>query len=58
MVASLIAYFFTAFFFFIGIHTFARVGQGMVPLEREGRYILLAFIFIALAWVCAKLGGI
>ncbi|WP_187967877.1 hypothetical protein [Aquibium microcysteis] len=58
MIANAIAYFLAALFFGIGIHGLARVGLDRVPVEKEGTHILTAFIFLVLAFVWAKLGGI
>lgn len=58
MIASSIAYFLTAVFFGIGIHCLIRVGLDRVPVAKEGTHILAAFIFLVLAFVWAKLGGI
>ncbi len=58
MIASSIAYFLAFVFFGIGIHGLARVGLDKVPVDKEGTHILTGFIFLVLAFVWAKLGGI
>lgn len=58
MIANAIAFFLTAIFFTIAIYGFYQVGQKKVNEEEEGGYLLVGFVMLLLAWICAKIGGI
>ncbi len=58
MIANAIAFFLTAIFVTIAIYGFYQVGQQKVPEDQEGKYLLISFWMLLLAWMCAKLGGI